>query len=321
MGSEKERISMASFAHAPSLADEKDAFKGAYAARVQNFTAAGREAGLTPAESDGERIAVVLVDYQHDFADPTGTLSVPGAQADVARFLRWFYASAHKITTIYASLDTHLPFQIFFSAWWHDPRTGEHPQPFTPITVADVENGHWVAMREPAWSARYVHLLAEQAKKDLMIWPNHTMQGTQGHMLVAPLSEAIAWHSAARATQPVYVAKGLTTRTEFYGIFGAEVPDPADPTSNLNTTLLDTIVQHDKVYIAGEARSHCVLETARQLVGHIGNQPELLQRLHLLTDCTSSVQHPTVDFDALATAELAQMEQRGVKMVKSSEVI
>src|SRR5258708_39432129 len=57
MGSEKERISMASFANAPSLADEKDAFKGAYAARVQNFTEAGRGAGLTPTESDDERVA------------------------------------------------------------------------------------------------------------------------------------------------------------------------------------------------------------------------------------------------------------------------
>ncbi len=308
---------MTSFAGAPALADEQDALRSAYAARFQEFNEAGRLAGLTPAASDEERIALVLVDYQHDFVDPAGTLAVPGAQNDVARLLRWFYASAPKITTIYASLDTHVPFQIFFSEWWHNPQTGEHPQPFTPISVADIEHGRWEPLREPGWSMRYASQLAEQARKDLMIWPYHTMQGTQGHMLVAPLSEAIAWHSAARVTRPVYVVKGLTARSEFYGIFGAEVPDPADPSSELNTSLLDAVMQHDKVYIAGEAKSHCVLETVRQLTSYLSNQPERLKRLYLLTDCTSPVQHPVVDFDALAEQELAALQARGVRMVKS----
>src|SRR5579885_2371312 len=312
---------MASFAGAPPLADQQDALRGAYAARIQEFTEAGRQAGFVPAASDRERIAVVLVDYQHDFVDPTGTLAVPGAQADVARFLSWFYASAPKITSIYASLDTHLPFQIFYSAWWQDPRTGEHPQPFTPITAEDIKQKRWIPVLEPEWSVHYVRQLAEQARKDLMIWPYHTMEGTQGRMLVAPISEAIAWHSAARATQPTYITKGLTPRTEFYGIFGAEVPDPADPTSALNTTLLDVVMRHDRVYIAGEARSHCVLETERQLIGHLSDRPELIKRLHFLTDCTSSVQHPAIDFDALAEQELALMQQQGAQLVSSRETL
>lgn len=311
---------MASFVGAPALADEQDAWRGAYAARFQEFTTAGQQAGLTPAHNDAEKIAVILVDYQHDFVDPTGTLSVPGAQADVARFLHWFYAHAAQITTIYVSLDTHLPFQIFFGAWWHNPRTGEHPQPFTPICVADLDNGLWAPLFEPEWSDYYVRMLSQQARKDLMIWPHHTMQGTQGHMLVAPLSEAIAWHSAARQTQPTYIVKGLTRRTEFYGSFGAEVPDPNDPTSVLHTTLLDAVMQHDKIYLAGEAKSHCVLETARQLLGHCRKQPELLKRLHFLSDCTSSVQHPTLDFEALATEELTQMSAQGMRIVRSTEM-
>ncbi len=310
---------MADFAGAPSLANEQDASRGAYAARFQEFTEAGQQADLTPARRDRERIALVLVDYQHDFVDPTGTLYVPGAREDVARFLGWFYANAHKITTIYASLDTHLPFQIFFSAWWKNPQTGEHPQPFTSISVDDIESGRWEPAIEPDWSTRYVRQLAEQARKDLMIWPHHTMQGTLGHMLVAPISEAIAWHSAARDTQPVYVVKGLTTRTEYYGIFGAEVPDPGDTSSELNFPLLDEVMQHERVYIAGEAKSHCVLETERQLIAYIGGRPELLQRLHFLTDCTSSVQHPSIDFDALAEQELTRMQQQGAQLVRSSD--
>jgi nicotinamidase/pyrazinamidase len=317
----KENIKMVNRSLAPSLFDVQDAFKGPYAPRFQSFTEAGRQASLTAAHSDTEKIALILVDYQHDFVDPTGTLYVPGSQQDVARLLTWFYANAHKISSIYASLDTHLPFQIFYSSWWKNPQTGEHPQPYTTITVDDVTNMKWVPVIDPNWSVRYVHQLQEKAKKDLMIWPYHTMEGTLGHMLVAPLCEAIAWHCAARNAQPTYVVKGRTMRTEYYGIFGAEIPDPEDPESSLNVTPLDAVMKHDRVYIAGEAKSHCVLETKRQLLGRFGNQPELLKRLHLLRDCTSSVQHPTIDFDALAEAELAVMEQQGVQMVLSTEPI
>ncbi len=306
---------------APALFAEQDAFKGAYAPRFQAFTEAGQQAGLAPAQSDTEKIAVILVDYQHDFVDPTGTLYVPGSQQDVTRFLTWFYANAHKITSIYASLDTHLPFQIFYSSWWQNPQTGEHPQPFTVITLDDVTNKRWVPIIQPHWSLHYVQQLQQQARKDLMIWPYHTMEGTLGHMLVAPISEAIAWHSAARHTQPTYVVKGRTIRTEYYGIFGAEIPDPEDSSSTLNIPLLDAVMQHDQVYVAGEAKSHCVLEAERQLVGHCGNQIALLKRLHFLKDCTSAVQHPTVDFDAIAEAELARMEQQGVQVVLTTTAV
>lgn len=154
-----------------------------------------------------------------------------------------------------------------------------------------------------------------------MIWPHHTMQGTLGHMLAAPLSEAIAWHSAARTTRPVYITKGLTPRTEFYGIFGAEVHDPLDPASGPNLALLDAVTRHNRVYIAGEARSHCVLETTRQLVAHLSQQPELIARLHLLNDCTSSVQHPEIDFDALAAQELTRLQEQGLRIVTSETAV
>jgi nicotinamidase-related amidase len=310
---------MVQFAGGPELADRQDIFRGAYAARFQEFTEAGQQAGLAPASEDRERVALVLVDYQHDFVDPTGTLYVPGAREDVTRLLDWFYAHAPRITTVYASLDTHVPLQIFFNAWWQSPETNTHPQPFTTISIADLDEGRWVPLFQPEWSRFYIHTLATQARKDLMIWPHHTMQGTLGQMLVAPLSEALAWHSAARVVDPVYVVKGLTRRTEYYGIFGAEVPDPQDPTSGLNRALLDAVMQHDRVYIAGEARSHCVLETQRQLLAYLADRPDLISRLHFLTDCASSVQHPTIDFEALATRELLLMQQQGARLVSSSD--
>jgi nicotinamidase-related amidase len=305
----------------PSLYHPEAAYQAPYAARVDEFMQAGAAAELAPASADAMTTALILVDIQHDFVDPAGTLSVPGAQDDVARLLGWLYANGGRVTRIYASLDTHLPLSIFYSAWWLNPQTGERPAPYTAITVEDVASGAWAPVTEREWSEHYPIHLRAQAKKDLMIWPEHTMQGTLGNMLTPALSEAIAWHSAARQVQPTYIAKGHTPRTEFYGIFGAEVPDPNDPGSALNTELLNEVMRHDRVYVAGEAKSHCVLETLLQVVAHYHNQLETLDKLYVLRDCMSSVAHPTIDFDALADAAFAKMEQAGVHFVSSAEAM
>ena len=110
---EKGELLMATLPNAPALFSVQDVYKSAYPARLQEFTSAGWQAGLSAAAEDQATLAVILVDYQYDFADPSGTLSVPGSQDDIARFLTWFYTNAHKITSVYASLDTHLPLQIF----------------------------------------------------------------------------------------------------------------------------------------------------------------------------------------------------------------
>ncbi len=300
----------------------QNVYAAAYPARMQAFIEAGRQAGLAPASEDREEIALILVDYQHDFVDPTGTLAVPGAQDDLARLLTWFYENAHSITKIYVSMDTHLPDHIFYSTWWMNPQTGAHPQPFTEITEEDILNEAWVptSPRDVDWSLYYTRQLKQSAKKNLMIWPYHTMQGTLGHMLSAPLSEALAWYSAARNTRPHYIIKGQTRRTEYYGIFGAEIPDPEDPTSSLNRELVEVMKEHDRIYVAGEAKSHCVLESEKQLVSSFEKRYEFLSKLYFLQDCTSSIKSPTIDFEAETQKELEQMQQQGVKMVRTTEV-
>lgn len=305
----------------PRLFDPDDVYLPPSPARLANFLDAGRAADLTPAAQDGRRVALVLVDAQHDFVDPAGSLSVPGAQADVARLVGWLYANAGRVSQVYASLDTHLPLHIFYRGWWRDPKTGAQPDPFTAISVEDVARGVWEPVRDAEWSRRYLEALRVQAKKDLMIWPEHTMVGTLGHMLTPALSEAIAWHSAARQIQPIYISKGRVARTEYYGIFGAEVVDPDDPETALNTALLDTVLAYDAVYVAGEAKSHCVLESLRQIVARYQRDRATLGKVHVLRDCMSSVAHPVIDFDALAEDAFAEMREQGVRFVTSADAI
>jgi nicotinamidase-related amidase len=73
------------------------------------------------------------------------------------------------------------------------------------------------------------------------------------------------------------------------------------------------------VVIAGEAESHCVLETVEDLVEEFGDQPQTLQKVLFLRDCTSPVRHPEIDFHAIALARFAELERRGVRFVNSTD--
>ncbi len=306
----------------PSLYKPSDAFADMYNARTYEFSVEGSKAGLRPYTKDPRKVALILVDMQWDFVHPTGHLSVPGSQADVSRVVEFIYKNAEDITSVYASLDSHKPYQIFFSHWWVDPATGKHPDPYTLITLEDVNRGKWQAVLNPLWSiGEYLPALKKNAQKDLMIWPEHTMLGTMGHNLMPVLSEALAFYSTAKNSQVNIILKGTVPQVEHYGIFAPEVEYVKNPAGVMNTEILKAIATHDLVYVAGEAKSHCVLETMKQLTTYFKNQPEVIRRFRFLEDGTSSVIHPDIDFDGLANTALADMVNKGVQLVKTTDTI
>jgi nicotinamidase/pyrazinamidase len=312
----------------PSLFAPHDPFSDMYPARTAAFIEAGRNAGLAPAADDAgsRRVALILVDEQYDFVHPSGSLSVPGAQADLDRLLRFLYRNMGSITTIYVSLDTHHEFHIFSESWWQYADTGEHLAPFTVIALnergeaLDAASGRrLLPLIDPAWTMEsYLPQLQAQAHKDLMIWPYHCIEGTLGHNLMPALREALAFHSAARAAPIAFIRKGTCPQVEHYGIFAAEVFYPGDPSTGLNTTVLDAIATHELIYVAGQAKSHCVLETMKQILAYFHDQPGVIRKFRFLVDCTSSVVHPQIDFEALAMAELAAMQDQGIQIVTST---
>lgn len=263
-----------------------------------------------------------MIDAQIDFIHPppVGSLCVPGAVADTVRTVDFIYKNAAEISSIVASLDSHLAFQIFYPTWWMNEK-GEHPAPFTLIAPDDIARGTWRPVLDPTWSVDYVNKLATTAKKALCIWPYHTMVGSIGHALDPALFEAITYHAAARKSQPVFLSKGSIPQTEHYSVLEPEVKYSKHPQGGLNTGLLDTLAKNDLVYVAGQAKSHCVLESMRSMLNYFDREPDVIAKLRLLTDCTSSVVHPAIDFDAMAEAELRGFAAKGVKLVKSTEPI
>ncbi len=278
---------------------------------------AGRAAGLAPAAKAQVRTILVLVDVQIDFVHEQGALTVPGAVADTQRTIEWIFNNVSRLTTIAASLDSHVPIQIFFPLWWAD-ENDQHPAPYTVVSSADVQAGKWHPLYEPEWSVQYVEALEKGAKKALMIWPYHCLIGSVGHGLMPALYEAVAYHSAARQAQPMFLSKGSIPETEHYSILEPEVKVPNHPEGSLNTDFLNMLAGYDRIYVAGQAKSHCVLETVNSMVRFFDDQPKTLRKIRILHDAMSSVAHPTIDFEALAAKAFRDFESRGLQMVDTS---
>lgn len=283
-----------------------------YPPLIVEATSAGTQANLSPATDDQERVYLLLVDVQVDFVHPDGALAVQGAVDDTRRLVEWMYQHAPTISKIGITLDSHVPLQIFHPAWWANAQ-GEHPNGYTPISYQSILDGVWHPLYDVEWSKHYVQTLEEHARKQLMIWPYHVLLGTVGQTLVPAVAEAVAYHSVGRKVQPNYVIKGLIPQTENYSAIEPEVNYPDDPQSAVNQDLLDEMANYDKIYITGQAKSHCVLETVASMLRHY--PAEQISKIHLLTDTMSSVGHPEIDFDGMANAVFADWEKQGVKLV------
>lgn len=291
-----------------------------YVPHTSQAIAEGMALRLPPAQQDEPRVLLLLVDTQVDFIHTDGALSVPGAVADTRRTIEWIFEHVGEITDIAASLDSHVPVQIFYPTWWVDAE-GNPPAPFTAITSAEVKAGQWRPVYEPHWSVEYVDLLEHQAKKALMIWPYHTMIGTPGHAITPALYEAIVYHSAARQTTPHFLTKGAIPKTEHYSILEPEVKVTDHPQGGLNTEFLGMLTTYDTIYVAGQAKSHCVLETVTSMMRYFSKQAGVIDKLRVLMDCTSSVAHPDINFDALADAALGEFAHQGLHLVESIDGI
>ncbi len=285
---------------------------------LQSAYQEGRTRFQKPAIADKTRVLAWFIDIQIDFVFPAplGNLSVPGAPEDTRRTIEWVYRNVQDITHITASLDTHTPFQIFYPTWWRNAE-GNPPASYTVITNEDVEKGRWLPVLDEEWSRQYVKQLEGIGKKQLMIWPYHCMEGSPGRALVPSVSEAIMYHSGARMAQPTYLTKGTIPQTEFYSVVEPEVKYPKHPEGILNIQFLEMISGYDLIYVAGQARSHCVLETVNSVIRHFQNAPDIIQRVRFLNDCTSSI----TGFEESTEKRIAEFAAHGVRLVNSTDPI
>ncbi len=235
------------------------------------------------AKDDEVKTLLLAIDVQNDFMDD-GALGVPGAKEDVKRLIQFVYDHFEDITHITASLDTHKPHQIFHPCWWEN-QDGEEPEPLTIITYEDIKEGKWIPRYEKEKSMTYVQKLEESSKKQLCIWPYHCIQGTFGHSLEGQFAKLSYYHSVMRGYDFTTIVKGEDPLSEMYGIIQPEYSEK----DLVRKDVIEQLKQYDRILVAGEAKSHCVLETIYQIIAHLQGENELLQNIYVLTDCTSSI--------------------------------
>lgn len=292
---------------------------------------------LQPAYQDSLTIRLMLVDVQNTFCIPGFELYVAGrsgtgAVDDNRRLCEFIYRNLDVITQICPTLDTHESLQIFHSLFLVDQQ-GQHPAPYTLVSVADVEQGVWRVNPAVARSLgvtesyaqqyllHYVRQLRAGGKYDLTIWPYHAMLGGVGHALVSAVEEAVFFHSVARYSQPDFQIKGDNPFTENYSVLKPEVMEDAaqNTIAQENTEFIEMLVQSDVVIIAGQAKSHCVAWTIGDLLDELMLVDEtLVRKVYLLEDCTSPVVIPgVVDYSEQADAAFQRFSDAGMHVVRS----
>ena len=335
----------------PSFFDRDNAAKWEYRANPEFLLSQAhdwkRKHNLRSGESDKSKVQLLLVDMQKDFCFPDGSLYVggrsgKGATDDSARLAEFIYRNLESITDITCTMDTHFPHQVFFPSFWQD-RDGVAVAPHTIITTDDVCKGRvmpnpgvawWVCDGDYAWLQKQVQFYCEELEKagkyKLYLWPPHCLLGDEGHALAGLIQEARLFHSFARGASSRIEIKGDITLTENYSILSPEVLLCHDghPLAERNSELVRTLLESDKILIAGQAASHCVKSSIEDLLSEISNQnQDLVKKIYILKDCMSAVAVPDPnnpgtflnDFTQEAEEAFERFEDAGMHVVSSTE--
>ena len=266
-----------------------------------------------------ERIDLLIIDPQVDFCDPSGSLYVDGAEKDMGRLAELIKRFGQKIKKIHVTLDCHHLIDVAHPLMWRNSE-GKNPDPFTIFGSKEIKDGIWIPVN-PSYRQRFIDYcedLEASGRYPLCIWPPHGLIGQPGNNVFPVLADVLQEWETSRIDNVDYVSKGSNPFTEHYSAVKAEVPDPEDPSTQLNTHLIDTISQADKILVVGEAGSHCVKSTVEDIADGFQND-EYIKKMVLLEDAVSPVQSPVVDFPAIQAQFIADMKARGMQTALTTD--
>jgi nicotinamidase-related amidase len=256
------------------------------------------------------KVDLVIIDPQNDFCDPSGALSVPGAMEDMTRVSTLINRMGDRIHDIHVTLDTHHFVDIAHPIFWKNS-SGKHPDPFTIITKESIKSGEWFTSL-PSQQKRaevYVEKLELNGKYPLCIWPPHCLIGTWGNNILPVLNDALIRWEQEQFANIDFVTKGSNPFTEHYSAIKADVPDQGDNTTQINTEFIKTLMDVDCIVVAGEAGSHCLANTVRDIAEEFGDD-SYVKKIVLLTDGTS----PVTGFENLQDSFIQDMVVRGMQL-------
>ncbi|OWZ20888.1 hypothetical protein PHMEG_0004638 [Phytophthora megakarya] len=256
---------------------------------------------------------MLVIDQQVSF-HPGGSLAIATANEDAARIAAFISNHTSELNQVVLTMDSHQRYHIAHGIFWQNA-TGESPEPFTTIYAQNISDGVWMPRDSSLndYVLAYTRSLEASGKFSLTIWPEHCLIGSPGHNIVPDvLASALAW--TRESLKPIqYVMKGSNPYTEHYSALKAEYELPYDPSTSLNTELIKTLQRSSKLVIVGEALSHCVNFTVRDLVKLW--PVDRLSDLIILTDCSS----PVAGYEEEAEEFFQDMAALGLTFTTSTE--
>jgi len=129
--------------------------------------------------------------------------------------------------------------------------------------------------------------------------------------------QALADWSKKNLTWVNYINKGVNPFTEHFGIFRANVEMAEDANTQINQGLFQTLNSFDEIYLAGQARSHCVVNSMKQL---LEIAPALASKLIILEDGMSDVAGLPQDFYDMVNKMYTDAIAKGVRTAKITDL-
>ena len=220
------------------------------------------------------------------------------------------------LSEITVTLDAHHRIDIAHPPFWKH-NDGTQVAAFTQITAQEVRAGNFIP-RIPEATERviaYLDALEAAGRYVHMIWPVHCEIGTWGQNIHQDVQLAYSHWEIAHVKNAFKILKGSNPWTEHYSAIKAEVPDPADNTTQINTEFLERLHHSDRIYIVGEAGSHCVKSTVEHIVENFDVTE--INKLIIVTDCMS----PVTGFELQYSQFIDTMSKQGVQISNSAAVI
>lgn len=268
------------------------------------------------------RVELVIIDPQKDFCNPNGSLFVPGAPEDMGRTADLIRRKGDVFNDIHITYDSHRQLDIAHPLWFKDS-SGNHPDPFTLISAEDLRTGKWTTTMPGAYkrTLAYLEALEASGRYAHTIWPYHCLIGTEGHNLHDDIRDAVFEWEMKNIGMHDAVTKGSNPWTEHFSAIKAEVPDPSDPSTQVNTDFVRTLEECDLVLLAGEASTHCWRSTVEDLANEFAD-PTFLSKCIALQDCMSPVPDPIPGLFSDPTANsFADLKARGLRFMDSDQVL
>ena len=175
------------------------------------------------------RVGLIVVDVQHDFCDPQGSLYVQGAEAigsDLEALRGVLYSQwQRQDVREFFTMDSHPPDHVSFA------KNHKGAAEFTEVTLGD--------------------------GTQQMLWPVHCVKETPGWEVYKGVGEQ-------DRSSVVFVNKGTKTNVDSYSGFGSQ--DGTSEVTELLARLRQERVTH--VVVCGVAFDYCVSYTAKDAAKH-----------------------------------------------------